>query len=381
MKKVMQYIIPVFLIVFLASPAFGFAGMTASNSTNRSEQFDTGNATESDKDIILIQHLLEVDAVQLQSENKLLVRETLAFKNIGDKNFNGLLRTWVPDGAEGFRVGKSEMTKGATPTPIQSKQNGNIISWKDFIKVNDPAQLYVVEYLLPAENTGTFTKSKYFSKKLTYPTLVNYKYTPKQGLPPFILKLTVSKDSSIALLDENRNKITPEEISEADNSIINRWSDSPQFKEITVEISKPAVTPTSIAGYVIIGLIIILVFSYPVIRKRSEKLRTIEDKIKNALKSKETEETEEEISEETAEEPAPEALVETGEPLPGEELAEFEGKTRDELENLKNELLSKLDGLEKDYSSGNLLDEEYDELRESYQDKIDKITRMIEQPG
>ncbi len=372
MKKIKQYLISIFLIILLINTAYGFAGMTSNKST---VQPDLINSTESDQDIVLVQHLIEVDAVQLQSENRLFVRETLALKNIGNKNFNGFLRTWVPDGAEGFRVGKTEMAMGATPNSTQFKQNGNIISWNDFIKANDPASLYVVEYLLPAENTGMVTKSKYFSKKLTYPTLINYKYVPIEGLPPFILKLTVSKDNSIALLDENRNKITPQEIKEVDNSIINRWLDSPQFKEITVEISKPAVTPSGIAGYVILGLLIILVFSYPVIRKKNEKIRSLEEKIRNSLKRKET-------VKETAEETRGEIVEENATPEPVEtEDTEFEGKTGKELDAMKEETLSRLSELNKEYESGNMLDEEFEELRKSHQEKIDKISKRIEKPG
>ncbi|MCZ7403595.1 MAG: hypothetical protein O8C67_01505 [Candidatus Methanoperedens sp.] len=351
-----------------------------SNTSNISNistpQPDLINSTESEQDIVLVQHLIVIDAVQLQSENRLFVSETLAFKNIGTKNFNGSLRTWVPDGAEGFRVGKTEMVMGATPIPIQLIQNGNVISWKDFIKANDTASLYLVEYLLPAENTGMITKSKYFSKKLTYPTLINYKYVPIKGLPLFILKLTVSKDNSITLFDENGNKITPQEIGEADNSIINRWSDPPQFKEITVEISKSAATPSGIAGYVILGLLIILVFSYPFIRKKNEKIRSLEGKIRNSLKRKET-------VKETVEETGGEAAGETAAlgPVETVEDTEFEGKTKDELEVMKDETLSRLSELNKEYESGNMLDEEYEELKKSYQERIDKITGRIEKSG
>jgi hypothetical protein len=206
------------------------------------------------------------------------------------------------------------------------------------------------------------------------PTLINYKYVPLKGLPLFILKLTVPKDDSVALIDENGNKITPQESSEADNSIINRWSDTPQFKEITVEVSKSAATPSGIAGYVVLGLLIILVFSYPLIRKKNEKIRQFEEKIRNSLKRKET-------MEETVEETAQEDAGETATPEPVEtEDTGFEGKTKEELEGMKDETLSRLGELNKEYESGNMLDEEYEELKKSYQERIDKITRRIEKP-
>ncbi|MDD5474405.1 MAG: hypothetical protein PHU34_09705 [Candidatus Methanoperedens sp.] len=385
MKKLMQYIIPVFLIVFLASPAFGFAGMTASNSTIQPE-LDPGNATDSDQDLVLVQHLIEVDAVQLQSENKLLVRETLVFKNTGNKNFSGKLRTWVQDGAEIITtkdsgeivrqgvIQRRNMMDGRFEYSLKPTLNGNIVSWTDTIGTKSLPPLYAMEYLLPAEPKGTITKTKLYSKILLYPTLT------KQPAN-FVLKVTRNKDERITIIDEKGVSISASgNAKDVDNSVLYGW-EMPEFKEFKIEISKPAVSPAGIAGYVVIGLILILVFSYPIIRKKSEKLRAIEEKIRNALKSKKTEETEEEATAETDEEPASEAHVETGEPISDEELAEYEGKTRDELENLENELLSKLDGLEKDYSSGNMLDEEYDEFRKSYQEKIDKITSMIEQHG
>ncbi len=376
MKKIKQYMISMFLIILLINTAYGFPGMTGNISGNISTtQPDLFNSTESEQDIVLVQHLIVIDAVQLQSENKLFISETLAFKNVGTKNFNGSLRTWVPDGAEGFRVAKTEMVMGATPTPIQLIQNGNIISWNDFIKTNDTATLYLVEYLLPAENTGMVTKSKYFSKKLIYPTLINYKYVPIKGLPLFILKLTVPKDNSIALFDENGNKITPQETGEVDNSIIDRWSEPPQFKEITVEVSSSTATPSGIASYVVLGLLIILVFSYPFIRRKNEKIRQFEEKIRNSLKRKET-------VDETVEETGGEAAGKTTTPEPVEtEDTDFEGKTKDELEVMKDETLSKLSELNKEYESGNMLDEEFEELKKSYQERIDKITRRIEKSG
>lgn len=42
-------------------------------------------------------------------------------------------------------------------------------------------------------------------------------------------------------------------------------------------------------------------------------------------------------------------------------------------------MLSKVGELDKEYKSGNLLDEEYEELRKPYQEKIEKINRRIEE--
>lgn len=367
MNKIKQYLISILLIISLVNNAYGFAGMTSNKST---EQPDLINITESDQDIVLVQHLIEVDAVQLRSQNKLYVRETLIFSNWGTMNFSGNLRTWVQDGVEEIRVGKIEMTMGAMPEPVVWKQNGNVVSWQDYLKSNDRLPpLYIVEYVLPAEPEGTISKTIQYSKIFLYPTL-----TKKPN--NVVLKITKDKEESIAIKDEKRNSISATgNPREEDNSILYGW-ETPEFNEINVAISSSSVTPSGIAGYVILGLLIILVFSYPVIRKKNEKIRALEDKIRTSLKPKETVEEAtcgEVVDETTGLQPEPVETV--------EEDTEFEGKTREELNALKDETLSKLSELNKEYESGNMLDEEYEELKKSNQEKIDKITRRIEKSG
>ncbi len=363
MKKITQYIIPVFLIFFLINPAFGFAG----------------NTTESDQDIVLVQSLIEVDAVQLQSKNKLFVRETLIFKNQGIKNFFGSLRIWVPDGAEIVRqqgsdevarqdvVQRRYMMNGTLEYPLQPVQNGNIISWKDKIDKVGLPPMYIVEYTLPAEPKGTFTKTKHYSKMLRYPTLI----AKKPDI--FVLKIIKNEDETVTFTDEKGNSIPASE--NPDDKGGYTW-ELPGFEELNVEMSKPAAAPAGIAGYAVLGILILLVISYPLIRKKSGKIQALEEKLRNSLRREETEEAGE-TGEEAIEEPT--STIETGEVAPAVEETEFEGKTREELEHLKNEMLSKLSELDKEYKSGNLLDEEYEELRKSYQDKAEIITKKIEQ--
>jgi len=47
------------------------------------------------------------------------------------------------------------------------------------------------------------------------------------------------------------------------------------------------------------------------------------------------------------------------------------------LEKEKNEIISKMNGLEKNYFSGNLLDEEYDELKKPLDEKVKKIDQEL----
>ena len=89
----------------------------------------------------MVQHLIEVDSVQLKAENKLLIRETLIFRNIGTKDFFGDLKTWIPDGSENVIVAQSEMMTGGGNVPINFSQNGNIISWKEYVEKNSPSTI------------------------------------------------------------------------------------------------------------------------------------------------------------------------------------------------------------------------------------------------
>lgn len=67
------------------------------------------------------------------------------------------------------------------------------------------------------------------------------------------------------------------------------------------------------------------------------------------------------------------------EEVPGVEYEEPTGKTVDELDPETNEIVSRLDELKKEYASGNMVDEEYEELRNSYQEKLRNINRRMKQ--
>jgi hypothetical protein len=348
MKKINQFIITVLLIALLTNPVFGFPGMggntsgaTTGNITqNDLVKIDLANTTDSDQNIILVQHLIEVDGAQSEGQNKIYVRETLIFKNIGDMDFQGTIRTWVPDGLEGLNVGKVAMMMSGTVEPMNAIQNGNVISWQDYIKANDPLPpMYAVEYVISAKPEGTLSKSRYYSKKLVYPTLINK--VPMS----FVLKVTKGSGETITLKDELGSSISSSgKPIDEDNSILYTW-ETPQFKEIKIELTKSAIDLFQIAIYLIIGLLIVLLLSYPVLRKKSPKLLEIEDKIKTSLKR---------------------------DPGSVEQQEAVEDTPEEELKAEKSELVSKLDELKKDYSSGNMTDEEYEELRNSYQKKLKK---------
>ncbi len=370
MRALNKYVISIFLVTFLISTAYGFPGMGANKSTVQTSQ---NNSTQSDQDIQLLQHLIEIDAIQFESQNRLYVRETLTFKNTGTQNFSGTLRTWVPDDAENISVGRTEMMANAELIPLNIIQNGNIISWQDNIGVNGLPPLYAVEYVIAEKPSA---ESISYSKNLTFPPFINYKYGGNPSLPAVILKIRKPAGSSIKLLDENGNTISTQDVSEIDDSTLYKFS-SLQFKEINIQISKPAATPAGIAGYIILGLLILLALSYPILRKKNERIQAIERKIRTSFERKPEEASEEpeEVVEET-----PETSTESEEAAAETDEVEFAEKTSNELENEKNGLLSRLDKVEKDYASGNLIDEEYEELSSSLRAKIERINKRIEKP-
>lgn len=368
MKKINLFIISILLITLLTIPVFGFPGMggntsgtTSGNISQTGQMIDLANATQSDQYIEISSHLIEVDANLYAPQNKLFVRETILFRNRGTKVFSGSLKTWAPSGIEDVKVMKAQMVADIGGQSVPPVLNGNILSWQDIIDVNSVV-MYVIEYNISVEPKGSIT----YSKKLLYPTFINYKYIASPGYPAFLLKVSRTSDSSITLTDENQNKITSEDFTEQSDSVLYRFVDA-RFNEINIEISKSPFDISKIAIYLVIGILIILVLAYPVIRKKSPKLMEIEEKIRNSLKKEPgTGETEEEVPPEEREKEQEEKP--TSKP-------DLSGKADDKLEDEKNELRSKLDKLEKDYASGNLIDEEYEELRNSYQQQLKDINK------
>ncbi|MCE8422379.1 MAG: hypothetical protein J5U16_00425 [Candidatus Methanoperedens sp.] len=370
MKKLNEYILSILMIVFLIIPAYGYPpGMGGGTGTinNAIVQSDPGNMTSSDQDIRLLQHLVEVDSIQLSSENKLLIHETLIFKNTGVNNFSGILKTWVPDGIEGINITRMSMIDGSPEYPLQPIQNGNIIEWQDIINSGNLPPLYSIEYALKSESTGKLTGTQTFTKKLAVPTIINYNYEGKPGLPAIVIKVTGPAGSSVELLDGNGNKLTADNISEDGNSKIYRFG-TPQFKEVEIQISRSSVSSSQITGYVIIGILILLVISYPILRKKSKKIKGFEEKFQGSLKGREEKGSKEETSGDEVDLEATQA----------EDDTELSTKTKEELVSKKNDLISRLEKLKKDYADGNLMDEEYEELRIPYQRNLKKINRILE---
>jgi hypothetical protein len=189
----------------------------------------------------MAQHLIEVDAVQMKSDNKMFIRETLIFRNIGTKDFYGSLRTWLPDGGENIKLSRSELQTGAGLIALDFEKNGNIISWKDYVEQNNKLPvLYIIEYTIAMES-GASSIIGIYTKKLSVPMLINYRYIEKPGLSSLVIKITKPQGNTVKFIDENKKDITLEEVDESGDII--RFS-SPQFKEINVVLTKTQ-TPSS----------------------------------------------------------------------------------------------------------------------------------------
>lgn len=371
MNLLKKCLISIFLIVFLINTACGYSGMVGGNATTIPQNMtiqqttsiekplDLKNATESDQDIVMVQHLIEYDAVQLQSENKLFIRETLTFKNLGTKDFYGPLRTWLPDGSEKIKVIRSEMMSDGRSIPLEFETNGNIISWKEFVQQNSVKFLYVIEYTFSLE-PGKSSITGIYSKKLGYPTLINYKYVKiGSDLAPLVVKITKPQESSIKFFDENRNEITLDADETGD---IYRRNEPPQFKELNIEISKSSAISEvnkDYVVYVVIGILILLVLLYPYISSKLKKggagktLKVTSSSY--AGKSKE------------------ERSGSSNNPVRPEE--ELKGISDTENDPLRKELGLKLKELEAKYKSGDLLDEEYEEEKNAIQNKLRSMNK------
>ena len=384
MKNITKIIISTFLVILLANGALGFPGMggtsnaTNSNITNTTDipqnigttpQIDFNNTTSSDQDIIMVQHLIEVDSIQLKAENKLLIKETLIFRNIGTKDFFGDLKTWIPDGSENVIVAQSGMMVGGENVPINFSRNGNIISWKDYVGKNSSLPfLYALEYTVQ-QKAGANIK-KMFSKKLAVPTLTSYKYVENPNIgAALVLKITKPAGNTVQFTDENGNKIAATDVNETAG--IFRFS-SPEFNEINVEISSSPLSTSasqSYAPYIVIGILIILALLYPYIKK---KLKSEDGKGKGTSEKNRTKATKINKREEIEKPSEADSAVSSG---------KYDGKKVNELLDSKKQLLSRIKDLEKKYESGDLLDEDYEDKRKSYQDNLKEIEEKLKKMG
>jgi hypothetical protein len=98
--------------------------------------------------------------------------------------------------------------------------------------------------------------------------------------------------------------------------------------------------------------------------------------IKKKLKPGENDENEEEDETSSPAEDEPQEEISESDDSPVKSVKEFDGKSGDELESIRKGLLQELKELETEYKSGDLLDEEYEDKRNSIQNKLKKTKQQ-----
>lgn len=292
-------------------------------------------------ELVIPAHVIEIETQQ----GFFVVWETIMFKNVGGANYTGDFRTWVPDKAEIMGISSlGHQTENVSGSGTYTLAN-NVLSWN----ASEPippggAVMYRLGYSLPfTVSEGTFSDTASFSKKLRYPTYINYDYTGSSVGSGFVIKSTVP-GMSISFEDDKGNRLNPVFDGESYTWVV------PEFSGISVKYTKSKVSMTQIAIYGAIGILIILIIAYPILRSRSQKVKDLETAVAGRFQSQED---------------------------AGDHEGEEHGDDIGELHEQKEEILKMKKELDEDHESGKLSDEEYEEMRLEYDDREKEIDRRI----
>lgn len=369
----------VLILMFFTSPVYAFEDYATGGSNGGSVM---GGATTSyGANVIIVQHLIEID--QVSNPGYMKVAETIVFKNIGTGNYTGPLFSWVPDGV--FNVGaiKLGMSPTALGIPLNvSFVNDNVIVWNDTILANaGTTPMYRVQYMVPAEPGGKMTESVTFTKKLKYPTDVNYNYIPSPGMSALVVKLVKSENLTTGIVNEDGSKIEADSIDVLEGSKTYNWV-QPQFVEISFILSRSGIDMSRGLLYLLLTLVIVLIIGIPIMKGKTSPVEGLKERtskagptIEDEDRYLEQEEFEEEFEEdfETGEEA--EQNMSAVPVLDSEDLERFD---LDELKSAKKALLKVLTELDEDYAGGTLSDEEYHSIRAKYKQKAIEIMKLID---
>ncbi|KAF5423920.1 MAG: hypothetical protein C5S44_02785 [Candidatus Methanocomedens sp.] len=402
LKKKSVLFISAFVILallFSLSTASAYPDMADNGSNNT----PTPKVTTSSygANVVIIQHLIEVD--QVTYPGYLGVVETIIYKNLGTENYSGPVYTYVQDGAFNIAVTKTEMAADGGRNTIEAFQvSENVVGWNDII-LSGPgmAPMYQIEYMVPAEPTGKTTESVTFTKKLKYPTDVNYIYMPITGMRSLVVKLVKSDGMKTTVLDNEGSIINADFFEEIGNLETYYW-DQPLFVEISFELSKSNEGGSDITLYLIILLVIIAVISYVVLRGRSPAIKGLEGKLGSVLPKKQDEEIyleeeefeddediEDVLESDEAEDEGDEGIEEDLEAeedeveeetsrQPSLEMNDIDNLSLDELQTTKQAIINVLLQLDEDHVSGIISEDEYNDIRDNYKEKAKSIMVRIE---
>ena len=391
------FVILALLFSLSTASAYPDMAINGSNSTSTPEVAVSSYGAN----VVIIRHLIEVDQVTYPGYFRVV--ETIIYKNLGTENYSGPLYTYVQDGAFNVAVSKTEMATGGGRNPIEAFQvSENVVGWNDII-LSGPgmAPMYQIEYMVPAEPTGKTTESVTFTKKLKYPTNVNYIYMPITGMPALIVKLEKSDGMKTTVLDNDGVEINADFFEESGNSETYNWF-QPLFVEISFELSKSNMGGSDITLYLLILLVIIAVIGYVVLRGKSPAIKGMEDKLGSILPKKQDDEIyleEEELEddedleddlesdddeyegneeiEDDLEAEEDEVEEETSrQPSPG--MNDIEALSLDELKTTKQAIFKVLLKLDEDYVSGIISEDEHNDIRDNYMERAKDIMVRID---
>jgi len=395
------FVILALLFSFSTASAFPDYAINGSNNTSTPEVAVSSYGAN----IVIIQHLIEVDQVTYPGYFRIV--ETIIYKNLGTGNYSGPIYTYVQDGAFNIAVSRQEMATDGGRNTIEAFQvSENVVGWNDIIlSGTGMAPMYKIEYMVPAEPTGKTTESVTFTKKLKYPTNVNYIYMPITGMPALVVKLEKSDGMKTTVLDNEGSKINADLFEGIGNSETYNWF-QPLFVEISFELSKSNPVGSDITLYLIILLVIISVIGYVVLRGKSPAIKGLEDKLGSVLPKKQDEdiyleeeefEDDEDIEdvlesddaedeyevegnegiEEDLEAEEDEAEEETSR-QPSLETNDIENLSLDELKTTKQAIFNVLLKLDEDHVSGIISEDEYNDIRDNYKEKAKDIMIRID---
>ena len=376
------FVILALLFSLSTASAYAYMADNGSNSTSTIEVTTSSYGAN----VVIIQHLIEID--QVTYPGYLRVVETIIYKNLGTENYSGPVYTYVQDGAFNVAVAKMEMATGGGKNTVETfPVSENVVGWNDIIMLGPGmAPMYQIEYMIPSEPTGKTTESVTFTKKLKYPTNVNYIYMPITGMPALVVKLEKSDGMKTTVLDIDGSKIDADFFEESGNSETYNWF-QPLFVDISFELSKSNPAGSDITLYLIILLVIIAVIGYPVLRGRSPAIKGLEGKLGSVLPKKQDEGIyleEEEFEEEQDIEDDPEAeedeveVEEETSRQPSLEINDIENLSLDELRTAKHAISNVIIKLDEDHVSGIISEDEYNDIRDNYKEKAKDIMIRID---
>jgi hypothetical protein len=359
------FVIPALLFSLSTTSAYPDMAINGNNSTSTPEVTTSSYGAN----VVIIQHLIEVDQVTYPGYFRVI--ETVIYKNLGTENYSGPVYTYVQDGAFNIAVAKQEMVTGGGRKNIESFQvSENVVGWNDIILSGTGlAPMYQIEYMVPAEPTGKTTESVTFTKRLKYPTNVNYIYMPITGMPALVVKLKKSDGMKTTVLDNDGIKIKADFFEEIGNLETYNWY-QPLFVEITFELSRSNPAGSDITIYLVILLVIIAVIGYSVLRGKNPVIKGLDEKLESVLPKKQDEGIYLEAEEDEFKE-----ITSRQTSL---EMKDIEALSLDELRTAKQAIFNVLLKLDEDYVSGIISEDEYNDIRGNYKEKIKSIMSRID---